>query len=131
MRDQSRAVLTLFNPMKPILDNWGKKGILDFERTDAGTGRTIRRYQDQLWHDQKRQIIATNLRHEVYDNGVLVKTLVDTFELGYLYPDQCIPLFAASGFALADAFGSYDRRPLRVDEQKEQIYILSAERART
>jgi SAM-dependent methyltransferase len=124
MHEESRAVLTLFNPMKAILDSWGRKNILDFERTDERTGRSIRRYQDQLWHDQKRQIIATNLRHEVYENGLLVETLVDTLELGYLYSDQCAPLFTASGLTLVNAFGSYDRQPLRADEQKEQIYIL-------
>lgn len=130
MDDNSRAVLTLFNPMTSILEGWGRKNILDFERTDERTGRTIRRYQDQLWHDQERQIIAVNMRHEVYDGARLVESLIDALELGYLYPEQCIPLFAASGLAVVDAFGAYDRRPLRPDERKEQIYVLKVVEAK-
>jgi SAM-dependent methyltransferase len=124
MSAESRAVLTLFDPLKDILDSWGRKNILDFECDDEVTGRTIKRYQDQLWHDQKRQIIATTIRYEVYENQALVEAPADTVELGYLYPDQCLHLFTASGLAVVHAFGYYDRRPLRADEQKEQIYIL-------
>jgi cyclopropane fatty-acyl-phospholipid synthase-like methyltransferase len=124
MREESRAVLTLFNPMQSILDDWGEKNILDFEATDEATGRTVRRFQDQLWHDGQRQIIAVTTRHEVRGKDAPLETLVDTFELGYLYPDQCGPLFAACGLSIADAFGDYDCRPLRADEQREQIYVL-------
>ena len=114
--------------MKAILDNWGSKNILDFERVDKATGRTIRRYQDQLWHDRGKQIFAVNMRHEIYERDALVETLVDALELGYLYMEQCIQLFTDCGFEIEHAFGYYDRRPLQADEQKEQIYILRKKR---
>jgi SAM-dependent methyltransferase len=124
MHEGSRAVLTLFNPDKTILDGWGRRDILAFEMTDERTGRTIRSFQDQLWHDERRQVIAVTTRYEVHDGDAQVETLVDDFEIGYLYPDQCGPLFAACGLSIVDAFGDYDRRPLRAGEQIEQIYIL-------
>ena len=124
LHEGSRAVLTLFDPMKSILDDWGRQDILDFEGTDEATGRTVRRYLDQDWHDSERQIIAATTRYRVYEGDTLVETLVDTLELGYLYPEQCGPLFADSGLSVIDAFGDYDRRPLSADEQREQIYVL-------
>lgn len=127
MTETSSAILTLFNPKKTILDSWGKKGILDFEEIDEVTGRLIRRYQDQMWHHADNQIIATRLRYEVYESGVLVEELHDDLELGYLYPEQCTSLFAQSHMIVADAFGYYDRRELSDAEKMEQIYILKRE----
>jgi ubiquinone/menaquinone biosynthesis C-methylase UbiE len=124
MHEGSSAVVTMFNPDATILDGWGRKDVLDFEGADT-TGRTVRRYQDQLWHDAQRQVIAATTRYEVYEEGALRRTHRDELELGYLYPEQCGPLFAASGLAVAEAFGGYDRRPLVADERLEQIYILS------
>ena len=124
MSADSRAILTLFNPLKHILNNWGKKNILDLEGVDVATGWTVRRFQDQLWHDEKNQIIAATMRYEVYEQGALVQEAVEEFELGYLYPDQCLRLFACSGMAVVNAFGFYDQRPIRADEQIEQIYVL-------
>ena len=120
----SRAILTLFNPMKSILDGWGTQNILDFECVDEMTGRTIKRYQDQLWHDREKQVIATRMRYEVYEHGALLETLLEELELGYLYPDQCARLFAESRMDVVDAFGYYDGRPLTPGEQREQIYVL-------
>ncbi len=124
MHEDSRAVVTLFNPDRSILEGWGSKDVLDFESTDEATGRTVRRFQDQLWHDGQRQIIAATTRYQVHDGDAVLETLVDGLELGYLYPDQCEQLFAACGLAVVDAYGDYDRRPLRADEQIEQIYVL-------
>ena len=125
LHEGSRAVLTLFDPLQSILDDWGRQDILDLEGTDAATGRTVRRYLDQDWHDSQRQIIAATTRYRVYEGDALLETLVDNMELGYLYPEQCGPLFAACGLSVVDAFGDYDRRPLLADEQREQIYVLS------
>ena len=124
MHEGSRAIVTLFNPDRSILEGWGRKDVLDFESTDDATGRTVRRFQDQLWHDERRQITAATTRYEIRKGGALLETLVDELELGYLYPDQCEQLFAACGLAVADAYGDYDRRPLRAEEQIEQIYVL-------
>lgn len=124
MTKTSTAILTLFNPKRSILDTWGKKGILDFEQVEEATGRRIRRYQDQIWHDADKQIIAARLRYEIYDKGNPVETLRDDLELGYLYPDQCISLFGECNMVVVDSFGHYDRRALSKDEQVEQIYIL-------
>lgn len=124
MTKTSTAILTLFNPKRSILDTWGKKGILDFEQVEEATGRRIRRYQDQMWHDADKQIIAARLRYEIYDNDTTVETLRDDLELGYLYPDQCNSLFAQCNMVVEDSFGHYDRRALSEDEQVEQIYIL-------
>lgn len=124
MSGNSRAILTLFNPMKSVLNGWGRKNILDFERIDEATGRTIKRYQDQMRHDGDAQVITARMRYEVYANGALVETLFDELELGYLYPDQCDRLFAESGMTVVSAYSSYDRQPLRENDQKEQIYIL-------
>jgi SAM-dependent methyltransferase len=123
----SRAVVTLFDPMRSILDGWGRQNVLDFEGTDEATGRTVRRFQDQLWHDGQRQIIAARTRYEVYDEEVLLESLVDELELGYLYPDQCRLLFDACGLSVVEAYGDYDRRPLLADEQREQIYVFRRE----
>ncbi|MBI5091640.1 MAG: class I SAM-dependent methyltransferase [Candidatus Hydrogenedentes bacterium] len=125
MANGARAVLTLFNPRKDVLDSWGRKDILEFERTDSATGRVVRRYQDQMWHDAERQIIATRMRYEVYEDEKLAQSLIDDLELGYLYPEQCLRLFAQAGLAVEQAYGGYDRRALSADEQNEQIYILS------
>ena len=84
----------------------------------------MERYLDQDWHDGARQIIAATTRYEVYERDELLESLVDTLELGYLYPAQCDELFAACGLVVVDAFGDYDRLPLRADEQREQIYVL-------
>ena len=127
MTETSTAILTLFNPKKSILDSWGRKGILDYEGTDQDTGLTIRRYQDQMWHHADDQIIAIRQRHEVHEHGILVDTLQDDLELGYLYPEQCNSLFAESHMAVVDSFGHYDRRPLSDAEQMEQIYVLKRE----
>ena len=89
MHEGSRAVVTLFNPDRSILEGWGRKDVLDFESTDEATGRTVRRFQDQLWHDSERQIIAATTRYQVHDGDAVLETLVDELELGYLYPDQC------------------------------------------
>ena len=124
MHEESRAVVTMFDPDRSILDGWGSKDVLDFESTDETTGLTVRRYQDQLWHDSERQVIAATARYEVYESDALLETYRDELELGYLYPEQCGPLFAACGLAVLDAFGGYDRRPLNTDEQGEQIYVL-------
>ncbi|HTB22341.1 MAG TPA: class I SAM-dependent methyltransferase [bacterium] len=124
MSAKSRLVLTLFNPRWEALGNWGRKNLLDFERTDKKTGRTMRRYQDQLWHDPERQLIAVNLRYEVHVNGELTQTAEDSLELGYLFPEQCLGLFTSAGLGLEQAYGDYDRRPLVPEEKKEQIYVL-------
>ncbi len=124
MTKTSKLILTLFNPKRSILDTWGKKGILDFEQVDKATGRSIRRHQDQLWHDADKQIIAARLLYEIYDNGTYVETLSDDLELGYLYPDQCNSLFAECKMQAVNRFGHYDRRALTEYEQVEQIYIL-------
>ena len=123
MHEGSRAVVTLFNPDATILDGWGRKDVLDLELTDD-TGRTVRRYQDQLWHDAEGQVIAATTRYEVWENGTLLETHHDELELGYLYAEQCGALFASCGLAIANAFGGYDRRPLLADEGLEQIYVL-------
>jgi SAM-dependent methyltransferase len=123
LHEGSRAVLTLFDPTESILADWGRRDILELEETDEATGRTVKRFVDQLWHDGQRQVIAARTRYEVQQRGGLVETITDDFELGYLYPRQCSALFAACGLSVVDAFGDYDRRPLR-DEHKEQIYVL-------
>ena len=124
MTKTSRLILTLFNPKKSILYTWGKKDILDFEQVEEVSGRKIRRYQDQMWHDADKQIIAARLRYEIYNNGSSVERLNDDLELGYLYPDQCNSLFAECKLVVMDSYGHYDRRALSKDEQMEQIYIL-------
>ena len=124
MTKTSRSILTLFNPKRSILDTWGKKGIFDFEQVEEVTGRRIRRYQDQMWHDADKQIIDARLRYEIYDNGTPLETLSDDLELGYLYPDQCNSLFAECKMVVVNSFGHYDQRALSEDEQMEQIYII-------
>jgi SAM-dependent methyltransferase len=124
---EGRAVLSLFNPRKDVLDAWGRKGILDFEGVDEATGRAVKRYQDQLWHDAERQIIATHLRYEVYEGGVLTQSLTDDLELGYLYPEQCLRLFLEAGMRVDRSFGGYDGRALCPEERNEQIYVLAVE----
>ena len=125
MTESSRLILTMFNPNKSILDGWGKKGILDFEQLDKATGRRVTRYQDQLWHDAEKQVIAARLRYEVCVNGSSVEKLSDDLELGYLYPNQCESLFEESELVTVDSYGHYDRRALTEDDRAEQIYILS------
>jgi len=125
MSAESRLILTLFNPRQDALKNWGKKGVLDFEWADENSGRRVRRYHDQLWHDPERQIIALNYRFEVFEKGSPPKTACDPLELGYLYPDQCLQLFSSAGLGVVEAFGHYDRRVLVPEEKMEQIYVLA------
>jgi len=124
LHEGSRAVLTLFDPKGSVLDDWGRQDMLELEETDEATGRTVRRFIDQLWHDGQRQVVAARTRYEVQQKSGPVETTTDDFELGYLFPRQCDALFALCGLSVVDAFGDYDRRPLRAGEQREQIYVL-------
>lgn len=125
INDKSRAILTLFNPDKSILDNWEeKKNTLGLEKIDENSGRKIRRYDEHDFHDGDNQVISVRYRWEVFENDVLVDTVHDRIEIGYMYPDQCKRLFEEAGFEIEAAYSDYQKRPFIEDEKKKQIYVI-------
>jgi SAM-dependent methyltransferase len=124
MGANSRAVITMFNPIPDVLASWGKKGILDFDLELPGSKRRLRRIQNQISHDAKAQIFTTEHIYQVYDDQGVLEEYPDHLELGYLYPEQAEELFVSSGFFIEHVYADYSFQPLEQDVKKEQIYIL-------
>jgi SAM-dependent methyltransferase len=124
MNEESRVIITLFNPLDSILKNWGRDSFLELERTDVVFGHKVRKFQKQQWHSKREQIIASTMRYEISKNEEIIETIEDTLKLGYLYPEQCIHLFAESELRVVEAFSDYKCNPLTDEVKKEQIYIL-------
>lgn len=124
MNTESRAILTFFNPKQEIIGNWGKKNILDYEGIDENTGRFVKRYQDHDWIDKERQVLSAKFRFEIYENDVLVDTVPDRLEIGYLFPEQCQKMFEETGFEIVHSYSDYQKNPIVENEQKEQIFVV-------
>jgi ubiquinone/menaquinone biosynthesis C-methylase UbiE len=122
--EETRVVITLFNPRMDILAAWGKKGIVNFEVELPNSTQRLRRIENQMPHDAEAQVIALEHIYQVYDSSGVVEEYVDRLELGYLFPEQAQKLFYDSGFVIDEVYGGYDFEPLTSDVRKEQIYIL-------
>jgi ubiquinone/menaquinone biosynthesis C-methylase UbiE len=122
--EETRVVITLFNPRMDILAAWGKKGIVNFEVELPNSTQRLRRIENQMPHDAEAQVIALEHIYQVYDSSGVVEEYVDRLELGYLFPEQAQKLFCDSGFVIEEVYGGYDFEPLTSDVRKEQIYIL-------
>jgi len=122
--EETRVVITLFNPRMDILASWGKKGIVNFEVELPNSPQRLRRIENQTRHDADTQVIASEHIYQVYDSGGVVAEYVDKLELGYLFPEQAQKLFCDSGFVIEEVYGGYDFEPLTSDVRKEQIFVL-------
>jgi SAM-dependent methyltransferase len=122
MHADSRLILNFFNPNDDILEHWGKQDMLDFEHTEHG--KTIKRYLSQDWFCSERQILATSMTYEIFEDEKLIETIHDTHELGYLYHSQCLDLFSQTGFDVVESYADYQGSPLKEEERKELIYTL-------
>jgi SAM-dependent methyltransferase len=124
MGENSRAVLSMFNPSPDILAKWGQKGMIDFDFELPDSKRRLRRIQNQIGHDTKIQVITTEHIYQIYDDQGVLEEYSDHLELGYLYPEQASELFKSSGFFIEQVYSDYSFQPLQQDIKKEQIYIL-------
>lgn len=124
MNETSMAVITMFDPLQPLLDEWGVKGNVDFTLNIEGTDKYLRRLTDQTNHNKSKQIIEAELIYQIFQGDEILEEHRDLLRLGYLFPSESRQLFKQEGFLILEEYSTYDFQPLIEIEQKEQIFVL-------
>lgn len=120
-----KLVFDTFFPSPQIILVPNGQRVLEIERTDAQTGRTVRLYDTRTF-DRVTQIQHSQLEYEICDrDGQCLDRRVSEFDVSWIYKREMELLLRLAGFRRWEIYGDFDRRPLDKDTDSQ---IVVAER---
>lgn len=121
LENDGRFILNVFNPLKEIGDWWiHLEENLDFEST-LDSGERVTRHSIRKAYDPALRHLYTDFIYRVYRHDGTTAEHRDSIRLRYFYEEDIVRLITAAGFAIDEAYGWYDGRP--VHEGNEFILV--------
>ena len=108
LSERGRFVMHVFKPKMVFDESWVQPEEFDWEVTDPGTGKIVKRYERRRRIDLDRQVLYVDLVYRIEGAPDVVEPLA----ISYFYEEQMRSLLLRHGFRILEERGYFDDRPI-------------------